>query len=226
MFGFSGIEDPQQSYRVRYARAMKIKEHLRDEKDRIEMQILENDVALITLKRRLYTCGFSQIHIEKSCHIVSKWLQDVKSGAVKRNDKCEGKEQYKMLCDLIKNDTGIEVKELTDIIFVRHEVCKLEFEFKPLINPKILCRLSVPNFESSYFCASIEDGPIGNEKNKKNYNDIIFDMDTELSVITKRTNWSTELETIARFPNGTPLAEFGDALKAWCLNKDKEADHD
>lgn len=221
MFSLSEIDDPQQNYRVRYARAMSIKEHLRDEKDRIEMQILENDVALITLKRRLYCCGFSQLHIEKSCHIVSKWLQDVKAGTVKRNAKCEGKEQYKMLCAVIQNDTGIEVKELTGIIFVGHESYKLEFEFKPLMNPKILCRLSVPNFESYHFLASIEDGPIGNERNKKDYNSIIFDMDTELSVITKRTNWSTKLETIAKFPNGTPLAEFGDVLKAWCLSHEK-----
>ena len=222
MFGLSAIEDPEQKYRVRYVRAMKIKEYLRDVTDRIEMQILENDVALIALKRRLYTCGFSQIHIEKSCHIVYKWLQDVKAGTVKRNAKCDGKEQYKMLCALIKNDTGIEVKELTDIIFVGYEAYKIEFEFRPLMNPKILCRLSIPNFESSHFRVSIGDGPLGNEQNKKNYDSIIFDMDTELSVITKRTNWSTELDTIVSFPNGTPLAEFGDALKAWCLNKEKE----
>lgn len=222
MFGLSAIEDPEQKYRVRYVRAMKIKEYLRDVTDRIEMQTLENDVALVALKRRLYCCGFSQLHIEKNCRIVSKWLQDVKSGAVKRNAKCEGKEQYKMLCAVIENDTGIEVKELTDIIFYGLEGYKFEFEFKPLMNPKILCRLSVPNFESSHFDASVCDNMVDYGEKKRNYDNIIFDMDTELSVITKRTDWSTELETIASFPNGTPLAEFGDALKQWCLNNKKE----
>lgn len=220
--GFSGIEDPQQNCRVRYARAMKIKEHLRDERDRLEMQILENDVVLITLKRNLYCCGLSQLHIEKNCHVVARWLNDVKTGKIKRNTKCDGKEQYKMLCALIKNDTGIEVKELTNIIFVGYDSYAFEFEFKPLMNPKILCRLTVPNFESAHFRASVCDGPLGYDQNKKNYDSIILDLDTELSVITKQTDWSTELETVAKFPNGTPLAEFNGALKQWCLNREKE----
>lgn len=211
-----------QSLRVKYAKMLKVKDYLNEQKARIDIQMLENDISLIEVKSKLYGGWFYAIDFNSHCRTVSKWLDDVRSGKVKRNAKCDGKERCKFLCGTITDLTGIEVKELTNIIFFGYSGYRLELEFKPLMNPKITCRLTIPNFKSGHYCASITEDDLSLDQKKKNYSEILYDLDTELSVITKQTDWSTELETVAKFPNGTPLAEFNDALKQWCLNREKE----
>ena len=178
------------------------------------IQKRQNDICLLARKRRLFTSSFnflSNYDYDVKCRAVRKYLDDIREKKVNRRTRCDGKTAHEELCSVIRVITGIDVKHITDIIFINHDDIAYCIDFVERKYGKEL-RLHIPNVKCGAYYIDVDDVLKDDFETKMNY--ALCNLTMSLEWIKSKKLYteamkvsSIELVSIASFPEDVDMAD-------------------
>ena len=207
-----------------------ISEKLRKQICQLEIQKVQNDITLMKEKALLYKdYAIGVLDIHEISYKVSSYLNDIKEKKITRATKCDGKTYYQILKESIEEDTKIEIREITRIVFNGITYPKIDIYFK-ISDSKKEFFISIPEKDDDNFDPSFHD--IYDKSNFSNSNygyvsreahiiDGINRLSTVLGVITDKSEYVESHKPLASFPEDcSDLSEFREMLSKYLLGKE------
>lgn len=191
-----------------YARMMRYKSQLEDERQMLDLKMVENAECLLKLKKRMCSvelCGIADL--EKFVRTVSQWLTSIEKKEIKRNTACDGKRYHEILCNWIEDLTEIKIKHITKIELYGLDVKKFSIYFIESKHKKTL-RIDIPNIASDAF--NKDSANFYSPAQYKDFTDAIGDLDVTLYEVTEDDDWHTSVIYVAAYPTDvTSVSGFG-----------------
>lgn len=221
-YNFDNIEDARKKL---YEQAGQAYGEIEKKIELLKLIEAENFMTLVNAKRELYyTTPFGFSTFREIVRDSRSWINRVKNKEVRKNAKGdEERGSYIMLVNAINNATGIEVKEITNILSIGYDTHVIDVYFVDKEHGLELI-LSIPNAYCSMYNPNIYDAK--NTIRKGLCGNTLINLELRLKYVAVKEGPFVKLELIRSFPSDTYdisdfkkyLDEFAERLK-W----DKEA---